>query len=291
MSVPSSILPPLRQQRDRGLDRQRRGRSRLNASRAPKTAALTSRMSCAVSMMIRSAPPSTRPLRLLGEDLDQLAEGDRRRASGRRRRAGSRSGRSSRRRSGPRRPPCGRSRRPCVLISSVCSPRPHSSSFSRRALEGVGLDHLGAGLEHRRVDALDHVGAVEHERLVALALRARRSPPGSGRTARGSRPCRRRRRRRARGRRRGSPGRHRIWLKHCAHLHRSRLSHRALLRGARSVAAASQVRVPRPLWMADDRIAARMRRGAEFSRRSRSPRAGAGEPAPLRAPAGACPTR
>ena len=37
-----------------------------------------------------------------------------------------------------------------------------------RALEGVGLDHLGAGLDHRRVNALDHVGPVQHERLVAL---------------------------------------------------------------------------------------------------------------------------
>ena len=41
-----------------------------------------------------------------------------------------------------------------------------------RALEGVGLEHLGARLEHRGVDALDHVGAVEHERLVALAREA-----------------------------------------------------------------------------------------------------------------------
>ncbi len=60
MSVPSSILPPF-------------GSSEtliwigsvlpvsLKASRAPKIAALTSRMSWAVSMMIRSAPPSTRP--------------------------------------------------------------------------------------------------------------------------------------------------------------------------------------------------------------------------------------
>ena len=136
---------------------------------------------------------------LLGEDLDQLAEGDVARGSGRRRRAGSRSGRSSRRRSGPRPPPCGRSRPPCVLISSVCSPRPHSSSFSREPWKVSVSTHLGAGLEHRGVDALDHVGAVEHERLVALALRGRRSPPGSGRTAPGSRPCRRRRRRRARG--------------------------------------------------------------------------------------------
>ena len=48
----------------------------LKASRAPKTAALTSRMSCAVSMISRSAPPSIRPRRLLGEDLDELAEAD-----------------------------------------------------------------------------------------------------------------------------------------------------------------------------------------------------------------------
>jgi hypothetical protein len=33
-------------------------------------------------------------------------------------------------------------------------------------LERVGLDDLGAGLDHRGVHALDHVGAVEHERLV-----------------------------------------------------------------------------------------------------------------------------
>ena len=56
------------------------------------------------------------------------------------------------------------------LISSVCSPSPHSSELEPAGLEGVGLEHLGAGLEHRLVDALDHVGAVEHQRLVALAL-------------------------------------------------------------------------------------------------------------------------
>ena len=32
--------------------------------------------------------------------------------------------------------------------------------------------HFRAGLEHRGVHALDHVGAVEHQRLVALALQA-----------------------------------------------------------------------------------------------------------------------
>src|SRR5204863_1898243 len=39
-------------------------------------------------------------------------------------------------------------------------------------LEGVGLEHLGACIEHRLVHALDDVGAVEDERLVALALEA-----------------------------------------------------------------------------------------------------------------------
>ena len=41
-----------------------------------------------------------------------------------------------------------------------------------RSLEGIGLEHLGAGVEHRLVDRLDHIGAVEDERLVALALKA-----------------------------------------------------------------------------------------------------------------------
>ncbi len=36
-------------------------------------------------------------------------------------------------------------------------------------LERVGLHDLGAGIDHRRVDALDDVGAIEHERLVAAA--------------------------------------------------------------------------------------------------------------------------
>jgi hypothetical protein len=40
-----------------------------------------------------------------------------------------------------------------------------------RALEGVGLDDLGAGVDHRRVQLLDDVGPVEDERLVAAALK------------------------------------------------------------------------------------------------------------------------
>ena len=38
-----------------------------------------------------------------------------------------------------------------------------------RGLERVGLEHVGASLEHRCVDAFDHVGPVEHQRLVAAA--------------------------------------------------------------------------------------------------------------------------
>ena len=60
MSVPSSILPPWGSSETEVW----MGRVRpvcLKASRAPKIEAFTSRMSCAVSMMIRSAPPSIRP--------------------------------------------------------------------------------------------------------------------------------------------------------------------------------------------------------------------------------------
>ena len=58
--MPSSILPPLGSSDTEVWI----GSVRpvlLNASRAPNTAAFTSRMSWAVSMMIRSAPPSIRP--------------------------------------------------------------------------------------------------------------------------------------------------------------------------------------------------------------------------------------
>ena len=60
MSVPRSIFPPLGRSETEAWS----GTARpavLNASRAPKIAALTSRMSCAVSMISRSEPPSIRP--------------------------------------------------------------------------------------------------------------------------------------------------------------------------------------------------------------------------------------
>ena len=60
ISVPSSILPPLGSSETEVWIGSSRPVLR-NADRAPNTAALTSRMSWAVSMMIRSAPPSISP--------------------------------------------------------------------------------------------------------------------------------------------------------------------------------------------------------------------------------------
>ena len=60
MSVPSSILPPLGSSETDVWIGSTRPLLR-NAARAPNTAAFTSRMSCAVSMISRSAPPSISP--------------------------------------------------------------------------------------------------------------------------------------------------------------------------------------------------------------------------------------
>ena len=73
MSVPSSILPPLGSSETEVWIGTARPVA-LNASRAPKIAALTSRMSCAVSMISRSAPPSTRPAACSAKTVDELAE-------------------------------------------------------------------------------------------------------------------------------------------------------------------------------------------------------------------------
>ena len=165
MSVPSSILPPLGRRLTDVWIGVRRSVS-LNASRTPKTAALTSRMSCAVSMMIRSTPPSSRPWACSVKT-----------ATSSRKVIWPRVGSSDAGRwpVGPIEPATKRSSPTAWraisaalrLISSVCSPRPHSSSLMRLRLERVGLDDLGAGVDHRLVHALDDVGAVEHERLVA----------------------------------------------------------------------------------------------------------------------------
>ena len=109
------------------------------------------------------------PARLLGEDLDQLAERDR--AQGRVVGGGQVAGRADRAGDEARVPGglAGDLRGLGVDLERVLAEAP-LVELDPRALEGVGLDHLGAGLEHRGVHALDHVGAVEHQRLVALAL-------------------------------------------------------------------------------------------------------------------------
>ena len=245
MSVPSSILPPCGSSETEVWIGSVRPAS-SNASRTPNTAAFTSRMSCAVSMMIRSAPPSTRPRACSANTSTRSRKLMSRRGSGRRTRAGTRSARSSRRRSATR-PTALRAISAALRVDleRVLAQAP-LVELQPRALEGVGLDHLGAGLEHRGVDALDHVGAVEHERLVALALEAAVVLLTSARTAPGSRPCRRRRRPRARG-----------WLRKSLYPWWAVTSPPSipavapcLAPGRSVVAAASEVRVPRPLWMA-----------------------------------------
>ena len=170
MSVPSSILPPF-------------GSSdtlvwigtalpvSLNASRAPKTAALTSRMSCAVSMMIRSAPPSTRPCACSVKTSTSYGKGDpsERRVVG----GGQVPGRPDRARD-----EAALARRRARDLGGLAVDlervlvEPPLLELEAAALEGVGLDHVGAGGQHRLVDALDHVRPLQDERLVALARQA-----------------------------------------------------------------------------------------------------------------------
>lgn len=131
MSVPSSILPPLgSSETDAWIGSVRPVAA--NASRAPKIAALTSRMSCAVSTISRSAPPSRRPRACSANTSTSLAKGMFPSVG---------SSEAGRKPVGPIDPATKRSspaavRAICaafVLISSVCSPRPHSSSFRREA--------------------------------------------------------------------------------------------------------------------------------------------------------------
>ena len=131
MSVPSSILPPLGSSETLvwiGTARP----SVLNASRAPKTAALTSRMSWAVSMMMRSAPPCTSPRACSSNTVTSSRKVILPRVG---------SSDAGRWPVGPIEPATKWSSPTALraisaerwLISSVCSPRPHSSSFSREA--------------------------------------------------------------------------------------------------------------------------------------------------------------
>ena len=131
MSVPSSILPPLGSSETEHWIGTLRPVA-LNASRAPKIAALTSRMSCAVSMISRSAPPSTRPCACSAKT-STSARKEMLPSVG--------SSEAGRKPVGPIEPATKRCspaalRAICAaltLISCVCSARPHSSSFRREA--------------------------------------------------------------------------------------------------------------------------------------------------------------
>ncbi len=128
ISVPSSILPPFgKSETETWIGTSRP--TRLKASRAPTIAARTSRMSCAVSMITRSAPPSTN------------APACSSKTSARRAKLMSPSVGSSLAGRNPVGPidPATKRLGPAAsraisadlrLISTVCSPRPHSSSFS-----------------------------------------------------------------------------------------------------------------------------------------------------------------
>ena len=131
MSVPSSILPPWgRRETEHWIGTLRP--VSLNASRAPKIAAFTSRMSCAVSMMIRSTPPRSRP-RACSENTSRSSRKVMRPSVG--------SSLAGRWPVGPMEPATKRSSPAAAraispafwLISSVCCSRPHSSSFRRLA--------------------------------------------------------------------------------------------------------------------------------------------------------------
>jgi hypothetical protein len=134
--------------------------SAVNASRAPKTAALTSRMSWAVSMMMRSAPPWISPRACSSKTvtssrnviLPSVGSSDR---------------------SGDE--PVLADGLACDLgrllvdLERVLAQAP-LLELQARGLEAVSLHDLGAGVDHRRVQRLDDVGAVQDERLVTLAL-------------------------------------------------------------------------------------------------------------------------
>ena len=167
MSVPRSILPPLgRSETLHWIGTARP--SSLAAWRTPNTAALSSRMSWVVSMMTRSTPPSMRPVACSAKTVCELREGDlsQRRVVGRGQEAGGADGAGHEAILAGRL--AGDLRRLEVDLVRVSLQAP-LAELQPAGLERVGLEHLGARVEHRGMDALDHVGAVEHQRLVAAA--------------------------------------------------------------------------------------------------------------------------
>ena len=164
MSVPRSILPPL----GRRLTLAWMGTWRpvsLNASRMPKIAALTSRMSCAVSTISRSTPPSSRPWDCSVKTSTssrkriwpRLGSSDAGRKPGRADAAGDETILAD--------GLAGDLGRHAVDLERVLG-EPPLVELEPGGLERVGLDDLGTRLDHRLVHALDDVGPVEDERLM-----------------------------------------------------------------------------------------------------------------------------
>ncbi len=163
-------LAALRQQGDRALDGKRpAGLSERGARAEHRRLDLEDVLRGLDDQQVGA--PLDEALRLLGEHLDQLAEADLpERGVGRGREVPGRADRAGDEAVLARGLP--RDLRSLgVDLERVLAKAP-LVELEPAGLEGVGLDHLRAGVEHRRVDALDHVGAVEHERLMALALEA-----------------------------------------------------------------------------------------------------------------------
>ncbi len=163
-------LAAVGQQRDAGLDRQgTAGRGKGLAGSEDRRLHLEDVLRGLDDDQVGAALDQA--ARLLGKDLNQLGEGDV--AQGRVGRSRQEAGRADR--AGDEAILARRLardlRRLRVDLERVLAQAP-LVELQSRALEGVGLDHLGTGLEHRAVHALDHVRAVEHERLVTLALEA-----------------------------------------------------------------------------------------------------------------------
>ena len=120
-------------------------------------------------MMIRSAPPSTRAPACSSKTSTSSREGDL--AEGRVVAGGQEPGRADRAgdEAAGARGLAGDLGGLAVDLDRLLA-EPPLVELQPRALEGVGLDHLGAGREHRLVDACDDVGAMQDQRLVALAL-------------------------------------------------------------------------------------------------------------------------
>ena len=167
MSVPSSILPPLgSRETEAWIGVRAAGRLERLADAEDRGLDLEDVLRGLDDHEVDAALEQA--LGLLGEDADELAEADLAEArvlgggqeAGRADRAGDEAVLADRL--------AGDLRRLDVDLERVLAEAP-LVELEPGALEGVGLDDLGPGLDHRLVDALDDVGAVEHERLVAAA--------------------------------------------------------------------------------------------------------------------------